>query len=221
MPKEVPKDLLNESTPEVVFKRKNGKLFKKIAKATHFNLREVEALALLHRTIEADRGPLVRTVFRDIYHGGLDLTENKRHLLVDRVFSNIDKRNVLRLPIADWVAGLSIILRGSVAEKTAFAFKVYDMMRTRKLTKEQIFPMLRGCFIKLQPEEDPDETVKDMIELLVKAIDIDRDGDVSHEEYQQAVLEKNLAFLECMGPVYPSREAAHAFLSTFTDTAAF
>ena len=33
-------------------------------------------------------------------------------------------------------------------------------MRTNKLTKEQIFPMLRGCLIKLQPEEDADETVK-------------------------------------------------------------
>lgn len=39
-------------------------------------------------------------------------------------------------------------------------FQVYDLMKTNKLTKEQIFPMLRGCFIKLQPEEDADETVK-------------------------------------------------------------
>lgn len=48
MPKEIPKDLLNESTPEVVFKRKNGGLFRKIAKETHFDEREVEGTATIH-----------------------------------------------------------------------------------------------------------------------------------------------------------------------------
>ena len=33
-------------------------------------------------------------------------------------------------------------------------------MRTYKITKDQIFPPMRGCLIKLQSEEDPDETVK-------------------------------------------------------------
>lgn len=33
-------------------------------------------------------------------------------------------------------------------------------MHTNKLKKEQIFPMMRGCLIKLQTDEDPDDGVK-------------------------------------------------------------
>ena len=55
-----------------------------------------------------------------------------------------------------------------------------------------------------------------MVELLVKAIDTDRNGDVSEAEFLDSVLTKNLLFLESMGPVFPSREARDAILTTFT-----
>lgn len=42
MPAELPVDTLNESLPEIVFRRKNNALFKKLARKTHFNLKEVE-----------------------------------------------------------------------------------------------------------------------------------------------------------------------------------
>ncbi|KAJ8676170.1 hypothetical protein QAD02_011956 [Eretmocerus hayati] len=217
MPREEPMDLLNNSSKEVVFKRKNGELIKKLAEESNFDEREATALALMHRKIRGERGHVTMSVFRDILHGGMDFTENIRHLLVDRIFSHLDKRNDLQILVDQWVTGLSLYLHGTTEEKTKFAYKVYDFMRGNKLTKEQIFPMLRGCLIRLQPEEDADETVKDMIDLLVKVIDTDRDGDVSSSEFEKVVKEKNQLFQECMGPVFPSREARHAFLSTFTD----
>lgn len=39
-------------------------------------------------------GPISRIPFRDILHSGLDYTENLPHLLVDRVFSAIDKKDL-------------------------------------------------------------------------------------------------------------------------------
>lgn len=41
--------------------------------------------------------------------------------------------------------------------------KVYDFFHTNKLKKEQVFPSMRGCLIKLQTDEDPDEGVKVII----------------------------------------------------------
>lgn len=52
---------------------------------------------------------------------------------------------------------------------------------------------------------------------MLKRLDVDRDGKVSEEDYRTAVLERNSLFLECMGPVFPSREARHAFMTTFTN----
>jgi len=109
-------------------------------------------------------------------------------------------------------------------------------MHTNKLKKEQIFPMMRGCLIKMQADEDPDEALKvsrvsdfpkrtapsngsllqDLIDMLIKKLDIDRDGVINESEFQKAVLERDLLLLESMGPVFPSRRAQWTFLNTFT-----
>lgn len=119
-------------------------------------------------------------------------------------------------------------------------FQTYDYMRTQKLKKEHIFPTMRGCLIKLQNDENPDEAVKvqlnviineltnlfidtkilllqDLIDMLIRKLDVDRDGAVSKEDFKTAVKERNELLLECMGPVFPTKEACHVFLSTFTD----
>lgn len=46
MPVELPIDILSKSSSEVVFRRKNNALFKKLAQRTHFNLREVEGYTI-------------------------------------------------------------------------------------------------------------------------------------------------------------------------------
>ncbi|KAL7300722.1 hypothetical protein TKK_0006701 [Trichogramma kaykai] len=217
MPKEVPVDLRNNSSAETVFRRKNSDLIAKLAKETLFNEREVTQLAVLHKKISSTRGPLTRQVFRDVFHGGLDFTENLRHLLIDRIYGHFNKTNKLKLPIEHWVSGLSTIFRAPLPDKTKFAYKIYDLMRSNKITKEQMFPMLRGCMIKLPPEDDADETVRDMIDLLLKSLDVDRDGEISYEDFSSVVLDNYDLYLESMGPVFPSREAAHAFMTTFTD----
>lgn len=42
MPTELPVDMLNKPLSEIIFRRKNNALFKKLARKTHFNVREVE-----------------------------------------------------------------------------------------------------------------------------------------------------------------------------------
>ncbi|EFN78274.1 EF-hand calcium-binding domain-containing protein 1 [Harpegnathos saltator] len=190
MPSELPIDTLSNPLPETVFRRKNNALFKKLVRKTHFNFKEIEALAVIHRKITQTLGPITRSVFRDIWHSSFDYTENIRHLFIDRLFSALDKKNILQ---------------------------IYDFMHTNKLKKEHIFPSMRGCLIKLQTDEDSDESMKDLIDLLMKKIDVDRDGGITEEEFHTTVKDRNPLLLECIGPVFPSREARRAFLSTFTD----
>ncbi|KAK2575993.1 hypothetical protein KPH14_007352 [Odynerus spinipes] len=217
MPAEIPICALNSPAREYSFRSKFSPLFKKLAKETHFTYREVEALAVIHRKILRTSGPMTRAVFRDIFHAGFDFTENIRHLLIDRIFATIDKTNSLKIRMDHWIEALSIILHGTTDEKITFAYKVYDLLRTNRLRKEQIFPMMRGCLIAHSSDEDPDESVKDLIELVLKKIDIDRDGFLSEEDFRTAVKEKHEFFLECFGPIFPTREARHTILTTFTD----
>ncbi|KAG6799770.1 EF-hand calcium-binding domain-containing protein 1 [Apis mellifera caucasica] len=217
MPAEQAIDMLNETLAEIVFRTKNVNKFKRLARSTHFNYREVEALAIIHRKCVQIMGPISRILFRDLFHAGFDFTENIRHILVDKMFSVIDKRNALQIHCDNWIEGLSVILRGTMDEKIHFAYQTYDHLRTHKLKKEHIFPMMRGCLIKLQNDENPDEALKDLIDLLIKKLDVDRDGMISEEDFKTAVKDRNPLLLECMGPVFPSRNARHVFLSTFTD----
>ncbi|KAK0073286.1 hypothetical protein PV325_009978 [Microctonus aethiopoides] len=163
---------------------------------------------------------MTRIPFRDILHAGFDYTENVRHLLVDRVFSIMDKQNLSQLHVEQWIKGLSTILRGTIDERINFAYNVYDLMMNGKIKKEQVFPSMRGCLINMGnmgPDEDLDETVKDMIELMFKTLDVDRDGTISKSDFKKAVMKNNLLLLECMGPVFPSRDFRNAFFMTFTN----
>ncbi|XP_054009825.1 calaxin-like [Hylaeus anthracinus] len=217
MPPAQPVDMLNNTLQEIVFRTKNAEKFKRLARNTHFNVREVEALAIIHRKCVQTFGPISRSILRDIFQPGLDLTENIRHLLIDRVFTAFDKRHALQVHLDDWIEGLSVLIRGSMDEQIHFAYQVYDNMKTNTLKKEHIFLIMHGCLIKLQNNENPDEAVKDMIDLLIKKLDVDRDGSISEEDFKIAVKDRNSLLLECMGPVFPSREARNVFLTTFTD----
>ncbi|XP_034178247.1 calaxin [Osmia lignaria lignaria] len=217
MPAEQPIDMLNNTLKEIVFRTNNLQKFKQLSQQTYFNYREVEALAIIHRKCVETLGTMNRLKFRDLFHSGFDFTENIRHLLIDRVFSVFDRHNALTIHIDQWVEGLSTVLRGNLNEKIRFAYQTYDYMRTQKLKKEHIFPTMRGCLIKLQNDENPDEAVKDLIDMLIRKMDVDRDGAISKEDFKTAVKERNELLLECMGPVFPTKEACHVFLSTFTD----
>ncbi|KAI4483756.1 hypothetical protein M0804_008016 [Polistes exclamans] len=217
MPAEIPVCALNSPSREYFFRRKHKNFFKRMARKTHFTYREVEALSVIYRKVLKTCGPMTRSVFRDIFHSGFDFTENIRHLLIDRIFSTIDKTTSLQIRMDHWIEALSIILRGTLDERINFAYKVYDLLKKNRLKKEQIFPMMRGCLIAYSPDEDPDDGVKDLIDLMIKKLDVDRDGYVSEEDFGTAVKEKGEVLLECMGPIFPSRNARHSFLTTFTD----
>ncbi|XP_074113927.1 calaxin [Cotesia typhae] len=210
-------DMLGDPSKEVIFLRKNFRLFRKLVKQTHFNLKEIEALALIYLKVINDRGPMTRSSFRDILHAGFDFTENIRHLLIDRIFSVLTEQNALHLDLERWIKALSLTLRGTLSERSKAAFKVYDSLMCGKVRREQIYLNMRGCLVGLG-DEDQAESLKDLVEMILKNLDLGRDGHINEADFRQAA-DKNPLLLECMGPVFPSREACHAFSMTFTRSA--
>ncbi|XP_057336187.1 calaxin-like [Microplitis mediator] len=208
-------DMLNDPSKEIIYLKKNNRLFKKLVKETHFDFDEIKALALIHYKICKEYGPITRSIFRDILHAGFDFTENVRHLLMDRIFSTMTSQNSLGLNLEQWIKALSISLRGTLDQRIKSAFHVYDSLMTGKIRREQIFSNMRGCLIGLG-DEDHTESLKDFVEMILKNLDIDRDGHISESDFSKSVTDKDLLLLECMGPVFPSREARHAFSVTFT-----
>lgn len=113
--------------------------------------------------------------------------------------------------------------------------QVYDTMSDGIIGRETMFQLLRTSLISQGGEEDAEESVKvkmftteilfvsastlfflqDMLEVITKKMDLDRDGKISFKDYKQTVLNQPM-MLEALGTCLPSRYAAHAFITSFT-----
>jgi len=147
-----------------------------------------------------------RLTFRDFLHKSFNLTED---LVMDGIFRVFDRNANASIDDREFVEGLAIILRGNLNDKIEFAFKVYDMKHNSFIDRDEIQQFLRHCVVQM-PEEDIEEGVKDIVELIVKKMDVDRDGKINLSDYKTTVLKEPL-LLEAFGPCLPDDDTLAKF----------
>ncbi|XP_077159054.1 calaxin [Paroedura picta] len=181
--------------------------------ARHFNKFEVECLIKLFNNLgvePSERHAVVgldRNSFRNILHVTFGMTDD---MIMDRVFRAFDKDNDSCVSVTEWVEGLSIFLRGTLEEKIKYCFDVYDLNGDGYISREEMFHMLKNSLLKQPSEEDPDEGIKDLVEITLKKMDYDHDGKLSYADFERAVREENL-LLEAFGPCLPDMKCGMAF----------
>ncbi|XP_041039258.1 EF-hand calcium-binding domain-containing protein 1 isoform X1 [Carcharodon carcharias] len=186
-----------------------------------FNRHEVQCLMKVFSTLVATFPEqrigigLDRNKFRNILHTTFGMTDD---MIMDRVFRAFDKDNDSYVNMREWIEGLSIFLRGTLDEKIKFCFDVFDLNGDGFISREEMFHMLKSSLIKQPTEEDPDEGVKDLVEIALKKMDrycwksvgrghqvlkdYDHDNKVSYVDFEKAVKVENL-LLEAFGPCLP------------------
>ncbi|NXQ03763.1 EFCB1 protein, partial [Vidua macroura] len=199
--------------------RKGGKLLvdSLTRSAKHFTKSEVECLVKLFDTLVAKASSQFagagfdRTVFRDTLYNAFGMTDD---VVLDRVFSTFDKDNNGCITAVEWVEGLAVLLRGTLEEKMKYCFAVYDLNGDGYISKEEMFQMLKHSLLIQPADEEPDEGVKDLVEIALKKMastyllvpfllqDHDRDGKLSFMDFEKAVRDENL-LLEAFGPCLP------------------
>nr|CAH7728544.1 unnamed protein product [Callosobruchus chinensis] len=213
-------DLLMDSMEETRFKKKYSELIERLVQETHFNDIEVESLLIIYYKLAKENTKsdkykekfMTKEQFRDFLHCALDMTDDS---LMDRIFVSLDRMPGSTITMETYTQALSLMLRGTLEEKINFCFRVYDTMGDGLLGREAMFYLLRNSLVSLSGEDDAEESVKDMIEVITKKLDIDRDGKISFQDYKQTVL-KQPALLEVFGQCLPSRGAVYTFSMTFT-----
>eukprot|EP00072_Mus_musculus_P046922 XP_006522538.2 PREDICTED: EF-hand calcium-binding domain-containing protein 1 isoform X2 [Mus musculus] len=172
----------------------------------HFDKFEVKCLITLFYNLVGDVAErpgvvtgLDRNVFRNILHVTFGMTDD---MIMDRVFRGFDKDNDGCISVSEWIHGLSLFLRGTLDEKMKYCFEVFDLNGDGFISKEEMFHMLKNSLLKQPSEEDPDEGIKDLVEITLKKMDHDHDGKLSFVDYEKAVREENL-LLEAFGPCLP------------------
>uniref|UniRef100_A0A8V5H1B7 Uncharacterized protein n=1 Tax=Melopsittacus undulatus TaxID=13146 RepID=A0A8V5H1B7_MELUD len=137
----------------------------------HFNKSEVECLIKLFDKLVAESSSRFaaagfdRSMFRDILHSAFGMTEE---MMMERVFRAFDRDNNSCISATEWVEGLSVFLRGTLEEKIKYCFEVYDLNGDGYISREEMFQMLKNCLLKQPSEEDPDEGIKDLVDIAMK-----------------------------------------------------
>ncbi|XP_069504547.1 calaxin isoform X1 [Ambystoma mexicanum] len=191
--------------------QKQAEALSKVVK--HFSRTEMESLIQLFQafmvqgTERTSRNGLDRNKFRNILHNTFGMTDD---MIMDRVFRAFDKDNDSYISVTEWVQGLSIFLRGTLDEKIKYCFDVYDLNGDGYISREEMFHMLKNSLLKQPSEEDPDEGVKDLVEITLKKMDYDHDGKLSYADFEKAVQEENL-LIEAFGPCLPDMKSILAF----------
>lgn len=194
-------------------KQKQAKISDDLYKKTHFTRHEVEALVIMYNKLTNTK--LDRAKFRDLLHNTFNITDD---LLMDRIFRTFDSDNDSLVSLEEWIMNLSIFLRGTMEEKLHYCFKIYDLNSDGFISREEMFSMLKNCMLKQPTEEDPDEGIKDLVEIVLKKMDYDHDGKASLADYKKCV-ETEPLLLEAFGPCLPDSKTRQAFLATFSENA--
>merc|ERR1712035_284401 len=138
------------------------------------------------------------------------LTTGNQKQLMDRVFRAFDEDLDGFISMKDWVQGLSTFLRGSLEEKTKYTFKVFDLNGDGYISREEMFQLLKHCLVKQPAEEDPDEGIKELVEITLKKMDLDHDSRLSLADFAESVKNEEL-LLEAFGKCLPDDDLVHKF----------
>ncbi|KAI9136688.1 hypothetical protein BKA69DRAFT_1022516, partial [Paraphysoderma sedebokerense] len=168
-----------------------------LLKITNFSKQELEILTRNFNYLSPVNDKVDKTHFRDLLcdHFGIDDS-----LLMDRVFRCFDADADNYISYDEFMKGMSVFLKGKFEEQMKFCFRVFDLNGDRYISKEEMFQMLKNCLVK--GSEEDEDGVKDLVDLVLKKLDEDRDGRVSEQDYVAAVTKENL-LLEAFGQCLP------------------
>jgi len=197
-------------------RREQEEMFREYAKKTHFDVDEILMLKEMFDLLKTKKGMIDRTGFRDLLHTSFHMSDND---MMDRIvlgWASEEDTGESTRNFAEFVTGMSRFLRGSLAEQINFAFNVYDCLkRDRFISREEMHQLLSHTIVDSPSEEDKEETVRDLIELLMKKMDLDKDHRIGVDDFTKSV-EDNKLLLQVFGPCLPQKVHADVFLTEAT-----
>ncbi|CAN6341274.1 unnamed protein product [Urochloa humidicola] len=172
-----------------------------LASETSFTVNEVEALYELYKKMSFS---IIKDglIHKEEFHFALFRSrKQKANLFADRVFYLFDLKKNGVIDFEEFVRSLSVFHpKTHTSEKTAFAFKLYDLRGTGYIEKEE----LREMVLALLDESDlclSDSAVEAIVDNTFCQADSNGDGKIDPEEWEEFV-KKNPAALRNMSLPY-------------------
>ncbi|XP_014239214.1 EF-hand calcium-binding domain-containing protein 1-like isoform X1 [Cimex lectularius] len=204
-------DLTMTQSEDARAKHKMRAAFEDLRGKTAFNDWELSCILLIYYKM-TQGAPIARPEFRNFIHNVFGIS---RQDIVERIFSALDEPNSPGLEPQAFVILLSIFTRGSLDDKIDFVFQVYDSMCLGYIGREAMTKLLVPTLLTRRQEHEAVENAIDMVDLLMRKIDKDRDGRIAYSEFIEQ-MKQNEKLLEVFSQVIPDRMDKYAFMATFT-----
>jgi Ca2+-binding EF-hand superfamily protein len=183
---------------------------------TIFSLSSIPAaILLIYHKIRMDSveptKQMTRSQFFCVLQVAFDMADDS---MVERICAGLSIGTNL-VTCCTWARTMSLFLRGTLAEKMQYCFKVYDVVGNGLITRNVIFNFMKNTLFLGKSVEAGDAPIRDFVDVIVKKMDRDMDGSISFDDYRKCV-EEQPYLLECFGQCLPGRDQVNAFLTTLT-----
>ncbi|KAJ8269106.1 hypothetical protein COCON_G00117130 [Conger conger] len=130
--------------------------------------------------MECPSGQLMLHEFKQFF--GLRGLEPSANAYIEEMFYTFDMNKDGYIDFMEYVAALSLVMRGKMEHKLRWYFKLYDVDGNGCIDREELFNIIRAILVVRGSQED-EESVEEFTNRVFDRIDINGDGELSLMEF--------------------------------------
>uniref|UniRef100_A0A8C0WTM4 EF-hand domain-containing protein n=1 Tax=Castor canadensis TaxID=51338 RepID=A0A8C0WTM4_CASCN len=182
----VPPPLLSDSVEDefelsTVCHRPEG--LEQLQEQTKFTRKELQVLYRGFKN-ECPSGIVNEENFKQIYSQFFPQGDSSTYATF--LFNAFDTNHDGSVSFEDFVAGLSVILRGTIDDRLNWAFNLYDLNKDGCITKEEMLDIMKSIYDMMGKYTYPalrEEAPREHVETFFQKMDRNKDGVVTIEEF--------------------------------------
>ncbi|XP_047735778.1 uncharacterized protein LOC108676865 [Hyalella azteca] len=104
------------------------------------------------------------------------------------VFGTMDPEGTGQITFGDFITGLSVLLKGSLAERVAWIFNLYDINNDGRITRDELIDVVSSIYDLMSDQTVPridDSTAINHVDKIFDKLDLNKDGVVTMDEFME------------------------------------
>lgn len=128
------------------------------------------------------------------------------------MFDAVRIKDTKLIRLEEYVKVICIFYSQKLDVKIDFVFSVYDFYHDKHISQKEMMALLKTSIVS-SGEDDPEESLKELIDMVMLEFDIDRDGLISLEEFR-CLVHKNKLYMQLLGQVLPHKTIINKFMDS-------
>ncbi|KAK3800521.1 hypothetical protein RRG08_048726 [Elysia crispata] len=129
---------------------------------------------------------------------------------IQLIFEAVRDKTSKHVRIEDFVKMVCIFYSKNLSVKVDFVFSVYDYGGDGEIQMHEMHMLLKTTIVSVGDEE-PEEQLKELIDIVIGLMDTHQDGKISLEEFRDYV-RNDILYIEMLGPVLPLDHVMERFM---------